>query len=43
MQVAEAGGMAERTVVLGEPVERDGAMMIEVLSGLAAGDAVVLP
>lgn len=43
VQVAEAGGMAERTVVLGEPVERDGAMMIEVLSGLAAGDTVVLP
>lgn len=43
VQVAEADGEVERAVVLGESVERDGTRMVEVLSGLAAGDAVVLP
>lgn len=45
VQVREAGGEAgaERAVVLGEAVERDGTRMVEVLSGLAAGDEVVLP
>lgn len=43
VRVAEAGGEVERAVVLGERAVRDGADMVEVLSGLAAGDEVVLP
>lgn len=43
VHVAEAGAEVERTVVLGEPVAKDGTEMVEALSGLAAGDAVVLP
>lgn len=42
-QGAAAGAESERTVVLGEAVTQDGAEMVEVLSGLSAGDAVVLP
>lgn len=41
--VEAAEGEAERAVVLGEPVMKDGAEMIEVLSGLNAGDKVVAP
>lgn len=41
--VEAAEGEAERTVVLGEPVAKDGVEMIEVLSGLNAGDKVVAP
>jgi RND family efflux transporter MFP subunit len=38
-------GVAEtaRAVVLGERIERDGAVLVEVLSGLAPGDEVVAP
>jgi RND family efflux transporter MFP subunit len=43
VHVAEGGGEAERAVVLGEPMARDGIGMVEVLSGLAAGEMVVLP
>lgn len=43
VRVAEAGGEVERAVVLGEPVMQDGTDFVEVLSGLAAGDEVVLP
>ena len=39
LRVATAGGEFDRTVVLGERHSDD----VEVLSGLAAGDAVVLP
>lgn len=39
--VEAAEGHAERAVVLGEAVTKDGAEMIEVLSGLNAGDRVV--
>ncbi len=41
--VEAAEGETERAVVLGEPVTKDGAEMIEVLSGLNAGDKVVAP
>lgn len=43
VRVAEAGAEVERAVVLGEEMPRDGRDMVEVLSGLAAGDEVVLP
>ena len=43
VRVTEAGAEVERAVVLGEPVDRDGAALVEVLSGLGAGDEVVLP
>lgn len=41
--VEAAGGEVERAVVLGERVAKDGAKMVEVLSGLNAGDKVVAP
>ncbi len=37
------GEPVERAVVLGEPISRDGAALIEVLTGLQAGDSVVTP
>lgn len=43
VRVTEAGAEVERAVVLGEPVERDGAALVEVLSGLGTGDEVILP
>src|SRR5690606_41759463 len=43
VRVTEAGTEVERAVVLGEDVRQDGQDMVEVLSGLAAGDMVVLP
>lgn len=40
----EAGGEAvERAVVPGEIVKREAGLFVEILSGLAAGDTVVLP
>lgn len=41
--VATSGGQIERAVVLGEELTGDGLTMVEVLSGLAAGDEVVTP
>ncbi|MCU9846954.1 efflux RND transporter periplasmic adaptor subunit [Defluviimonas sp. WL0024] len=41
--VSEAGEEAERAVVLGEAVSIDGAEMVEILTGLEAGDTVVTP
>lgn len=41
--VSEAGHEAERAVVTGETVLTDSAEMVEILSGLAAGDTVVTP
>ncbi|WP_347310917.1 efflux RND transporter periplasmic adaptor subunit [Defluviimonas sp. SAOS-178_SWC] len=41
--VETAEGEAQRAVVLGEVVTKDGADLIEVLSGLNAGDKVVAP
>ena len=35
------GTPVDRAVVVGEPVERDGAQMVEILSGLTAGDVLV--
>lgn len=43
VRVSEAGSEVERAVVVGEHVPQDGKDMVEVLSGLAAGDTVVLP
>lgn len=41
----DAGGEGEvaRTVVLGETIVRDGVEHVEVLTGLSAGDVVILP
>ncbi len=39
--VTEAGAEVERTVVTGDPFTHDGRAMIEVLTGLQAGDEVV--
>lgn len=36
-------GEVERAVVIGRPIRHDGAEMIEILTGLAPGDTVVLP
>lgn len=41
--VSEGGHQAERAVVLGEATTLDGAAMVEVLTGLAAGETVVTP
>ena len=41
VQTGDGGGIA-RTVVLGETHEIDGTRMIEILSGLSAGDKVVI-
>ena len=43
VRVTEAGAEVERAVVIGEEVPPDDRDMVEVLSGLGAGDAVVLP
>ncbi len=43
VRVTEAGAEVERAVVIGEEVPQDDRDMVEVLSGLGAGDAVVLP
>lgn len=40
--VSEATGSADRVVVLGERLTQNGAEFVEVLSGLAVGDEVVL-
>ncbi|MEZ5799854.1 MAG: hypothetical protein R3D29_04425 [Nitratireductor sp.] len=41
MTVEAEGGESEQVVILGEPVELDGAANVEILSGLNAGDKVV--
>lgn len=41
--VAAGAGNADRAVVLGDPIAWDGMAMVEVLSGLAAGDVLVTP
>ena len=38
-----SGQTVERTVILGAPQDGDNDAMIEIISGLAAGDKVVLP
>ena len=43
VRVAKDGSDTDRVIVLGETVEQDGIVMVEVLTGLAVGDAVVLP
>lgn len=43
VRVAEGDASAERAVVVGEPVEEGGRRMVEVLTGLAAGEHVVTP
>ncbi len=40
--VAEGDHAIERTVVLGQPVRHDGADYVEVLTGLSAGDTVIV-
>ncbi len=37
------GGTAERVVIVGEELQRDGAAMVEIVTGLAVSDKVVLP
>ncbi len=41
--VEEDGKSVERAVILGETLEDGNAPMVEVLTGLKAGDAVVTP
>lgn len=41
--VKQADGDAERSVVTAKPTEVDGKPMIEIMTGLAVGDEVVLP
>ena len=43
VQVVEGDASVDRAVVVGDPVERNGSRMVEVLTGLAAGEYVVTP
>lgn len=43
IRVTEADGESERAVVIGEAVEKDGAPMVEVVTGLSAGERVATP
>lgn len=43
VKVSEGGNEVERTVIVGESMPHDGAEMTEILTGLAAGDEVVVP
>ncbi|MEJ6784973.1 hypothetical protein [Aminobacter sp. Piv2-1] len=43
VRVMREEGEVERVVVPGETVMRDGKAFVEILTGLAAGDSVILP
>ncbi len=43
VRVVEGDASVDRAVVVGDPVERNGSRMVEVLTGLAAGEHVVTP
>lgn len=43
VKVRADGGEKDRTVVLGAEEKRDGVVSVEILSGLVAGDEVILP
>lgn len=43
VRVAEGGGAVERAVVPGETVMRDGEAFVEILTGLTAGETIVVP
>lgn len=43
VRVVESGTSVDRAVVVGDPVEMNGSRMVEVLTGLAAGEHVVTP
>ena len=43
VQVVEGDASVDRAVVVGDPVEMNGSRMVEVLTGLAAGEHVVTP
>jgi RND family efflux transporter MFP subunit len=43
VSVATAGGMMDVAVILGEPVDDGGRRLVEVLTGLHAGDRAILP
>ncbi len=43
VDVARAEGTVTRTVITGERLKRDGADFVEILSGLAPGDAILTP
>lgn len=43
VRVETGGEPVDRAVVLGETVTRDGTALVEVLTGLSAGDVVVVP
>lgn len=43
VRVAEGSGESERAVVTGGSVEKDGRSLVEVVTGLAAGERVVTP
>ena len=43
VRVGTAAGEIERAVIIGERIDRDGVAMVEVVTGLSAGEQVVFP
>lgn len=43
VRVGTGAGEVERAVVIGERIDRDGVAMVEVMTGVSAGEQVVLP
>lgn len=43
VRLATAGGPMDVAVIVGEPFERDGERLVEILTGLRDGDRIVLP
>ena len=43
VRVGTSAGEVERAVVIGERIDRDGVAMVEVMTGIAAGEQVVFP
>ncbi|MCO5161487.1 MAG: efflux RND transporter periplasmic adaptor subunit [Mesorhizobium sp.] len=43
VRIGTDAGEAERAVVVGDRIERDGVAMVEVVTGIAAGEKVVVP
>lgn len=43
VRVGTSAGEVERAVVIGERIERDGVAMVEIMTGVSAGEQVVFP
>lgn len=43
VRVGTSAGEVERAVVIGERIDRDGTEMVEIMTGVSAGEQVVLP